>query len=169
MNTMDWKDNYIRKSPGRGNKITENTPLTTREDKFLNFLIDEGTPGKAYTKLCEWELEEGLREQMPTDSTCSSGGANMLQRPNVQKEYWIRLEQMRQRGVADSTEVMQYFTSVMRGQIKDQFGLDASLSDRTQAARELAKRTVDVENRVAGKPDAVIAISLDWSRSNEEE
>ena len=50
----------------------------------------------------------------------------------------------------------------MRGEIKDQFGLDASLNDRTKAAQELAKRTVDVENRIKGVPDTQISIKLDW-------
>ena len=36
---------------------------------------------------------------------------------------------------------MQYLTSVMRGEKKDQFDLEASLSDRTRAAGELAKRS----------------------------
>lgn len=34
-------------------------------------------------------------------------------------------------------------TDVMRGKIKDQFDLDASLSERTKAAQELLKRNVD--------------------------
>ena len=42
--------------------------------------------------------------------------------------------------IADIEEVMQYLTSVMRGEKKDQFDMDASLSDRTRAAGELAKR-----------------------------
>ena len=46
--------------------------------------------------------------------------------------------------IADAAEVMQYFTSVMRGEIKDQFGLDAPLAERTKAAVELAKRKVDI-------------------------
>ena len=59
---------------------------------------------------------------------------------------------------------MQFFSAVMRGEVKDQFGLDATLSDRTRAAQEIAKRTVDIENRKAGEPDQLVAIKLDWSR-----
>ena len=74
------------------------------------------------------------------------------------------MRQVREHDVADATEVMMYFTQVMRGELKDQFGLDASLSDRTTAAKELAKRTIDMENRMAGKPDAVVSINLNWDR-----
>lgn len=35
---------------------------------------------------------------------------------------------------------MEYLTAVMRGEKKDQFDLDPSLSERTRAASELAKR-----------------------------
>ena len=43
---------------------------------------------------------------------------------------------------------MKFFTSVMRGEIKDAFGLDPSLQDRMNAAKELAKRTVDISKQV---------------------
>lgn len=44
---------------------------------------------------------------------------------------------------------MEFFTNVMRGEIKDAFGLDPSLADRKDAAKEIAKRTVDIEARKA--------------------
>ena len=49
--------------------------------------------------------------------------------------------------IASAAEVMQYFTAVMRGEVKDQFGLDAPLAERTKAAVELAKRKVDVSQK----------------------
>lgn len=70
----------------------------------------------------------------------------------------------RTQSVAAATEVMQYFTRVMRGEEKDQFGLDAPLSERTKAAQELAKRTVDIENRMNGVTDQKVEIKLNWSR-----
>ena len=42
--------------------------------------------------------------------------------------------------LAKGEEVLQYLTRVMRGEEKDQFGLDASLQDRTKAAELLGKR-----------------------------
>lgn len=74
------------------------------------------------------------------------------------------MAEARTESVAAATEVMEYFTRVMRGEEKDQFGLDAPLSERTRAAQELAKRTVDLENRMAGVSDQKIEIKLDWSR-----
>ena len=42
--------------------------------------------------------------------------------------------------IADANEVLEFFTNVMRGNVKDQFGLDSSLSDRLNAGKELMKR-----------------------------
>ena len=75
-------------------------------------------------------------------------------------------EKLHQKSIATSTQVMEFLTQVMNGEIKDQFGLEAPLAERTKAAVELAKRTVDVENRVSGKADGVLEIKLDWSRDD---
>ena len=42
--------------------------------------------------------------------------------------------------VAKGDEVLRFFSSVMRGEVKDQFGLDSQLSDRIDAAKQLQKR-----------------------------
>ena len=63
--------------------------------------------------------------------------------------------------IANETEIMQYFTAVMRNEEKDQFGLDAPLSERTAAAKELAKRIIDVPSR---NEDNSIQINLNWQR-----
>ena len=44
------------------------------------------------------------------------------------------------RVTADSNEVLRFYSAVMRGEVKDQFGLDASLSDRLKAGDSLMKR-----------------------------
>ena len=45
--------------------------------------------------------------------------------------------------VADGDEVLKFLTATMRGEVKDQFGLDAQLKDRLAAAKEL-QRIIDV-------------------------
>lgn len=102
-------------------------------------------------------------------NNCSAIGSRFLKKPNVQAEMKRIMEELKKETVATADEVMQYFTAVMRGEVKDQFGLDATLSDRTRAAQELARRTVDIENRKAGEPDQLVAIKLDWSRDSKEE
>lgn len=45
--------------------------------------------------------------------------------------------------VADGDEVLRFLSATMRGEVKDQFGLDAQLKDRLAAAKEL-QRIIDV-------------------------
>nr|DAS02671.1 MAG TPA: Terminase small subunit [Caudoviricetes sp.] len=71
-------------------------------------------------------------------------GAENLKKPQIIAYIEERQKQIDDSRIADAAEVMQYFTSVMRGEIKDQFGLDAPLAERTKAAVELAKRKVDI-------------------------
>ena len=84
--------------------------------------------------------------------------------PNVLNEILERQKEIYKGNIATAEEVMNYFTQVMRGEIKDQFGLDTPISERTRAAQEIAKRTVDIENRMAGKDTATVKIQLDWER-----
>ena len=71
-------------------------------------------------------------------------GAENLKKPQIIAYIEERQKQIDDSRLADAAEVMQYFTSVMRGEIKDQFGLAAPLAERTKAAVELAKRKVDI-------------------------
>lgn len=99
-----------------------------------------------------------------TENRCYSLGRELLNRPNIKAEIQKIMEELKDESLATADEVMKFFTSVMRGEVKDQFGLDATLSDRTRAAQELAKRTIDIENRNAGNADQTLSIKIDWSR-----
>ena len=78
---------------------------------------------------------------------------------NVKVSAYINAinERLESDKIADIQEVMEYLTSVMRGEKKDQFDLDASLGDRTRAASELAKR-LDVRAKTVNVDCAVTII-----------
>ena len=122
-------------------------PLTPTEERFIAEYIKHGNISKA-VKLSGYEGD----------------GSTLLKKPNVQKRIRKVMRKLEKETMASAREVMEYFTAVMRGEISDQFGLDASLADRTKAAQELAKRTVDIENREKGKADAVTEIRVNWRR-----
>lgn len=149
----------------RGMKNENGNRLSRLQTQFIIFLLEDGIPLHASNKLNAWELKQGLIDESRTDAAISKRAERFMNNEDVQREYWHQLKEIQKHDVADATEVMKYFTDVMRGEVKDQFGLDASLSDRTQAAKELAKRTIDMENRMAGKPDAVVSVSIDWRRN----
>ena len=76
------------------------------------------------------------------------------------------MQEQHEQRVASGQEVMEFFASVMRGEVKDQFQLDAPLSERIKAGQEIAKRTVDIANKIAGVKagEDAVTIKLDWSR-----
>ena len=89
--------------------------------------------------------------------TASVQGSRLLS--NVKVSAYINAinERLESDKIADIQEVMEYLTSVMRGEKKDQFDLDASLGDRTRAASELARR-LDVRAKTVNVDCAVTII-----------
>ena len=78
--------------------------------------------------------------------TASTQGSRLLTNVRVQEYIEAINERLESAKIADIQEVMEYLTSVMRGEQKDQFDMDVSIQDRTRAAGELARR-LDVKAR----------------------
>ena len=96
--------------------------------------------------------------------TAEITASKLLRNPKVGQEIDRLSKKREEKAIADAADVMTFLTKVMNGEILDQFGLDASLNDRIKAAQELAKRTVDIENRIKGVPDNQINIKIDWKK-----
>ena len=103
--------------------------LTPKQKAFAEYYIECGNATEAARKA-------GYK------SYKSSGieAAKTLKNPNVSAYIAERLGQQEKKRVADANEVIEFYTAVMRGEVKDQFGLDASLSDRLKAGDSLMKR-----------------------------
>ena len=132
--------------------------LTLKEHLFIDSFMVNGDAALA-------ARDAGYQLKNEHD-TYNGIGLKILKRDYIYEELMYKLEELDKTAIADAGEILQYFTGVMRGEVKDQFGLDAPLSERTRAAIELAKRTVDIENREKGVADAQIAIKLDWTRED---
>lgn len=92
-------------------------------------------------------LENWLQTNNIKDSAVKAGysektahvqGSRFLATTKAKKYITERMAEMDAEKIATSNEVLQYLTSVMRGEVKDQFDLDPSLSDRNKAANLLA-------------------------------
>lgn len=89
--------------------------------------------------------------------TASSIGPENLKKPAVAAYIRARMRELDEQRVAKANEVLEFYTRVMRGEEKDQFGLDAALADRLKAGAELMKRyAVGEDNSVTDKLDAII-------------
>ena len=75
-----------------------------------------------------------------SEKTAYSQGQRLLKNVEVKSYIDERLNEIKNQRIATIDEVMTFYTSVMRGEEKDQFGLDASLNDRLKAGQELIKR-----------------------------
>ena len=118
--------------------------LTEKQKRFIDYYIETAN------------ATESAKRAGYSSKTAKNIGAENLTKLN----YFIqeRLKQLEDNRIASQEEVLQYLTKVMRGEEKDQFGLDASLQDRTKCAELLGKRygTFKEKIDVAGNIPVVI-------------
>ena len=100
--------------------------LTEKQKRFIDYYIETAN------------ATESAKRAGYSEKTAKNIGAENLTKLNffIQK----KLEEKEEDRIASQDEVLQYLTKVMRGELKDQFGLDASLQDRTKCAELLGKR-----------------------------
>lgn len=100
--------------------------LTEKQKRFIDYYVETAN------------ATESAKKAGYSFKTAKNIGAENLTKLN----YFIqeRLQQLEDNRIASQEEVLQYLTKVMRGEEKDQFGLDASLQDRTKCAELLGKR-----------------------------
>lgn len=107
--------------------------LTPRQKAFADYYIETGNAEES-------AIRAGYSKKY------ARGNAHKLVANSCISRYIAeRTKSTEQKRIATGDEVMEFFTSVMKGNVKDAFGLDPSLQDRLNAAKELAKRTVDIE------------------------
>lgn len=134
----------------------EGHTLTSNEEKFISKYIETGNGRKS--------VIEAYPNHNP--KTAAQKAQQLLNKAYINSEINYRLQEIKDEGIAKAEEVLMYFTSVMRGEIKDQFGIEASLSERTKAAQELAKRQIDIAQKLQGNQEAPeVVIKLDWTRN----
>lgn len=109
--------------------------MKDRQKAFADYYIECGNGAEA------------ARRAGYSEKTADRIANENLRKPEIAAYIAERVRPTEEKRIATGDEVMMFFTKVMNGEIKDAFGLEASLQDRLNAARELAKRTVDVSNR----------------------
>lgn len=127
-----------------------------KEDKFA-----ETRPAKKpeYLNEMQWdfceyylqtgEIAESVRKAGYAVKYAGNTGTQLMKNPKIKKYLEERFEQMDAAKVANTNEIFSFLTSVMRGEVKDQFDLDVSVSDKMKAADMLLKRTYDGMGKVA--------------------
>lgn len=96
-------------------------------------------------KFCEYYLQSGnaadaARKAGYSEKTANKIASENLTKPDIAQYIAERMGNQDKKLIADTDEVLRFYSSVMRGEVKDQFGLDASLADRLKAGDSLMKR-----------------------------
>lgn len=102
--------------------------LTPKQQAFADYYLETGN------------ATESAKRAGYSEQTAYSIGNENLKKPEISAYIEERLKEINSNRIATIDEVMQFYTSILRGEEKDQFGLDASLTDRIKAGQELIKR-----------------------------
>lgn len=134
------------KIPDELKKIADDLKLKDHQRKFceLCFSLPErniteaycqayGTKNRKYAKTAATHLLNDKWKQGTTKY-------NQQQYYKALQEYFAGLEDAESgKRIADAQDVLAFLTGVMNGNIKDQFDLDAALSDRLNASNQLGR------------------------------
>ena len=105
--------------------------LTPKQKKFvLEFLISGN-------------ITDAAKKAGYSERSARQIGSLNLTKTNVVEYMSEILSKTKSEEVATTEEVLEFLTSVMRGDIAEQFGLDPAITDRTKAAQLLMKRFND--------------------------
>ncbi len=105
--------------------------LTIKQRKFADLYIETGNATQSY-------IDAGYKAT--NRKVAEANARKLLANYLVENYIEVRMEELQQNMIASQEEVLQYLTRVMRGEEKDQFGLDASLKDRTDCAKLLGQK-----------------------------
>lgn len=136
-------------------KENKERPLTIKEKAFCREYAKTGNGAQSVIK---------AGYKVKDEHSAGTISSRLLGKVVVKAEITRIMEKKEKKAIMDAQEVMELLTAIARGEVKDQFGLDASLNDRLKAVDQIAKRTVDIENRIKGMPDNVVQIKVDWKR-----
>lgn len=105
--------------------------LTPKQKKFaVEFLISGN-------------ITDAAKKAGYSERSARQIGSLNLTKPNVVEYMNEILGKTKSEEVATTEEVLEFLTSVMRGDVAEQFGLDPAIADRTKAAQLLMKRFND--------------------------
>lgn len=113
--------------------------LTAKQRKFCDEYIKSGNATKAYFK---------AGYQIKSNEAARANASRMLTKANIKEYIETRLKQLESKKLAGAREVLEYLTSVMRGEQTESVAtakgiydnVPVSAKDRISAAKELLKR-----------------------------
>lgn len=110
--------------------MTDKFDLNPKQRAYCDLYLELGNQTQAYKRAYKIE----------NDGTARTQASILMKKPNIKAYIEYRMEQFSKEKIASAEELLTFWTDVMRGKVKDQFGLDTSLNDRLNASRLLSTR-----------------------------
>lgn len=147
--------------------------LTEKQRRFADEYIRTGNITQSYLN---------AYQNVKKETTAASNGSRLLRNAKVKAYIDKRLEELKKESIAEQDEILQYLTSVMRGELKDEqllvvgdeFGSEvqkherrAEIMARTKAAELLGKRYMMWTDRQQVESDVQIQIVDDIPLSDD--
>lgn len=104
--------------------------LTPKQENFCILFIKYGDATRAYLEAYNCKNKV----------TARTNGHKNLQKPIIKKRIEELTKNINSNNIATAEEVLEILTRVVRGEEKDQFGLEVSIADRVKAGELLLKR-----------------------------
>lgn len=105
--------------------------MNERHKAFADYYIETMNAADSYKK---------AYPSCKKDSTARTNASKLLTNTNIQDYIKERMESKEEERIASQDEVLAFLTSVMRGEVQDQLGLETPVKERNKAAELLGKR-----------------------------
>jgi len=122
-------------------KPIENKGLTYKQIRFIDEYMICGVIIEAVKRAGYKGTEERLQVV----------GSGLMNNKKVRDEIERRKAEIHSAAILSANELMELYSKIARGEVLDQFGLDASLKDRIAAMKELAKYQIEMPMKLAEK------------------
>lgn len=113
--------------------------LTEKQQRFVDYYIQTGNAAEA------------ARKAGYSEKTAPWMGQENLQKPTIKAAIEKRLAELKSERTADATEVLEYMTSVLRGQHEDETVVVEGTGDGTSRARKIKVKVSTRDRLKAGE------------------
>lgn len=131
--------------------------LTFKEIRFIDEYMECNSGIQSVLK-AGMTNPEYTEEQQKTQADNIS--RKLLADARIASEIQRRTEERSKLHILSSDEILELYTKIAKGEIADQFGMEASLKDRISALNELAKRQIDIPARCKAQQDNTLQIVI---------
>ena len=104
------------------------TKLTPKQKAFIDYYVETGNA-------TESAIKAGYNEK-----TAGVIASENLKKPYIREQVDLKMKSMQSERVASATEVLEFLTTVMRGETKDKAGNYPTMTERIKTGELLGKR-----------------------------